>query len=390
MSGTLGVILLPTLACNVACDYCFEVKSPIRLSPADLGRLTDRLLDYMEAMGTEDAEIYWQGGEALLMGPDWFQAAGQSMAAAASPRGRRFHHFLQSNLIGYGPRWDPVLREMFDGAVGTSMDFPNDHRRLRDGSTDRYTRAWLDAVTSARRAGLKVSVIAVLHAGTLSAGAEASLGFFADEAGVDDLQVNLPFPGGPSRGGETLDQGGLSRFLRDLADTWMATYAQRGMRLSPFADLVDHYLGRPARLPCIWQPNCAGDFVAIDARGDVALCDCWVTSYPQHRFGNVFGQVGLADLLAGSAARRAFLDRPAGLMDGEDCASCPHLSLCHGGCPVRAFAATHTIQAKDPYCDAYKSVFSKCRDIARDVARTPVLSRRSSARVMTSTSDQPR
>jgi uncharacterized protein len=275
MSGrTFGFILLPTLDCNVACDYCFEQKSPVRLSPADLGRLTDRLLDYMETTGAEDAELYWQGGEALLMGPEWFQSAGQSMAAAASARGRCFHHFLQANLIGYGPHWDPVLRGMFDGAVGTSMDFPNDHRRLRDGSTERYTRAWLEAVASARRAGLKVSVIAVVHAGSLRTGARTFLEFFADEAGVDDLQVNLPFPGGPSRGGDTLDPGGLSQFLTDLADTWMANYVERGMRLSPFADLVDHYLGRPARLPCIWQPNCAGEFVAIDARGDVALCDC--------------------------------------------------------------------------------------------------------------------
>jgi sulfatase maturation enzyme AslB (radical SAM superfamily) len=54
-------------------------------------------------------------------------------------------------------------------------------------------------------------------------------------------------------------------------------------------------------------------------------------------------------------------------MDLEDCASCPHLSLCHGGCPVRTLAAKGTTLAKDPYCEAYKVVFTRCRELAVEV-----------------------
>jgi uncharacterized protein len=366
----LSLILLPTLDCNAECDYCFEEKSPIHLSPAALERLTAAILDHMDATGAGEAELYWQGGEALLLGPAWFAAAHESMGAAAAARGRTLRHYLQSNLIGYGPRWNSIIRTMFDGAVGTSMDVPNDHRRLRDGSTERYTQAWLDAVAAARSAGLTVSVIAVVHAGSLRIGAEEFLRFFCERAGIDDVQVNLPFPGGPGNGGETLDPDALSRFLVDLLDAWAERYVDRGLRLAPFADLIDHYLGRPARLPCIWQANCATDFAAVDARGDVALCDCWVTSYPEYRFGNLFTGASLSDLLRGSPARRALLARPARLMDIEDCGTCPHLSLCHGGCPVRAFASTGTIEAKDPYCRVYQAVFVKCRDLAARMART--------------------
>ncbi len=364
----LGVILLPTLDCNVACDYCFEEKAPIRLSLDGLGRITGAILDHMDTTATGEAEIYWQGGEALLLGPAWFQSAYESMEAAATARGRRFHHYLQSNLIGYGPRWNQVIRTMFDGAVGTSMDVPNDHRRLRNGSTARYTEAWLEAVARARDAGLKVSVIAVVHPGSLAAGAEAFLAFFTDRAGIDDLQINLPFPGGPGHGADTLDPSALAGFLVDLLDAWMAHHFARGLRLAPFVELVGHYMGRPSRLPCVWQPNCATGFITIDARGEVALCDCWVASYPKHRFGNVFGGSSLSELLRGSPARRRLLDRPARLMEIEDCGSCRHLSLCHGGCPVRAFAAKGTIEAKDPYCDVYKTVFARCRDLAAALA----------------------
>jgi radical SAM protein with 4Fe4S-binding SPASM domain len=105
-------------------------------------------------------------------------------------------------------------------------------------------------------------------------------------------------------------------------------------------------------------------FAAIDARGSVALCDCWVTSYPEHRFGNVFRTTCLSEMLGASPARQAFIDRPRHLVDHEDCGTCPHLSLCHGGCPVRTFAATGTILAKDPYCEVYKALFTRCRERA--------------------------
>ena len=369
MSGRpFSLIVVPTLDCNVACDYCFEDKRPVRLSLADVPRLTASILDHMERTSASEAEVYWQGGEVLLLGPAWFETAHEIMGAAADQRGRRFHHYLQSNLIGYGRHWDRVIRTMFEGSVGTSMDVPNDHRRLKNGSTDQYTDVWLESVRRARAADVHVSVIAVVHAGTLRAGAEEFLRFFAEQAHVDDVQVNLPFPGGPGHGGDTLASEPLSRFLVELLDRWMAQYYDRGMRLAPFVELVNHYLGKPARLPCIWQPNCADEFVTVDARGQVALCDCWVASYPEHAFGNLFTSPNLTALLDASTARRALLDRPVRLMDGGDCDTCPHLGLCHGGCPVRAFASKATILAKDPYCDVYKAVFTKCRDLAGMVA----------------------
>jgi radical SAM protein with 4Fe4S-binding SPASM domain len=251
------------------------------------------------------------------------------------------------------------------------MDFPNDHRRLRNGSAERYTQVWLDAVLRARAAGLHVSVIAVLHAGSLRAGAGAFLQFFTEVAGIADLQINLPFPGGPGEGGATLAPAPVSRFLVDLLDIWTSRYRERGLRLAPFVELIHHYVGRPARLPCIWQPNCADEFVTMDARGQVALCDCWVTSYPQYAFGNVFTASDLSELLGVSDARRALQERPVRLMDLEDCSACPHLSVCHGGCPVRTLAATGTPFAKDPYCEVYKAVFTKCRDLAAQMAGTP-------------------
>lgn len=363
-----SLILLPTLDCNAACDYCFEEKSSFRLAVHDLPRLTTSILDHMETIGAEQAEVYWQGGEALLMGPEWFMSAHGLMGAAAAARGRAFRHYLQTNLIGYGPHWNPVIKTVFGGSIGTSMDFPNSHRRLKGGGTEPYTQVWLQAVRQAREAGFDLGVIAVLHACSLRVEPRSFLSFFTEEAGITSLQVNLPFPGGPSREGHILETAALSRFLVELLELWAADALHRGFRLGPFLELMEICSGRHGRLPCIWQPNCANDFLTVDPRGEVALCDCWVTSYPQHSFGNLFKTPGLSRMLDASRARRAFLDRPARLMDTEDCDACPHLAMCHGGCPIRTYTAKGTFLAKDPYCEVYKVVFEKCRRLAGDLA----------------------
>jgi hypothetical protein len=46
--------------------------------------LTRRLLDHLEHEDIEECEIYWQGGEAMIMGPAWFADAGKLMDSAAA------------------------------------------------------------------------------------------------------------------------------------------------------------------------------------------------------------------------------------------------------------------------------------------------------------------
>lgn len=103
-----------------------------------------------------------------------------------------------------------------------------------------------------------------------------------------------------------LDTHGLSKFVVDLAHIWAERGFRGGVKLGPFDQLLNHFLGDGASLPCIWQQNCADEFVSIDARGNVAQCDCWVTSYPDYWFGNIFAESSFTDLLKKSPARRKF------------------------------------------------------------------------------------
>ncbi len=367
-----SVILLPTSDCNVACEYCFERKEPHRLSLALVPLLTKRLLDHLEHEGIEECEIYWQGGEAMIMGPAWFVEAGQIMDRAAEKRRRRFTHYLQTNLIGYSEAWNEVIREMFKGSLGTSMDYPNLHRKLFKGGADAYTRLWTRKLQEAQAADIEVGVIAVLHQGSLEAGPERFYRYFTEELSLENFQVNTPFPGGPAaevEGAFQLDMKELSIFLAGLFDIWIERGYDSGVSLGPFDALIDHFAGRPARLPCIWKENCSNQFISVDSKGTVAQCDCWVTSYPESFFGNIFREPDLTRMLRTSPARREFVERPKHLVEVEDCLSCRYLSICHGGCPVRTYSALGTMMAKDPYCEVYKAVFGRAELHGRTILR---------------------
>jgi radical SAM protein with 4Fe4S-binding SPASM domain len=371
MGRHFSIILLPTNQCNVNCDYCFENKTRDRLTLEQLAVLMDRVLDHMVRCDIGALTLYWQGGEVMTMPPSWFEQAHELIGNAARARGRRVRHSLQSNLIGYGRQWNRVIAEMFGNSVGTSMDYPNLHRKRFGRGPEDYTRLWYRNVLLAREAGIDVSVIAVPNQGTLQVGAERFYSYFVDELDIPNFQVNTPFPGGEENDVKKslpLDLDELSRFFIDLTDVWIERGYHQGVRVGPIDELIRQFTSGDGCLPCIWQANCADEFVSIDARGYVAQCDCWVTSYPEYFFGNIFECDSFTDLLKNSGARKQFLARPSVTIQ-KDCLECDYLSVCHGGCPIRTYTFGGSLFEKDPYCRLYKALFRHVQQAAADLAR---------------------
>ncbi len=71
----------------------------------------------------------------------------------------------------------------------------------------------------------------------------------------------------------------------------------------PFDQLIHYFIHGEGCLPCVWVDNCANAFVSIDARGNVAQYNSWVTSYPEYAFGNIFACDNWSDVLRTSQAR---------------------------------------------------------------------------------------
>ncbi len=374
MGDHFSLILLPTLACNAECDYCFETRTDCRLSLDQISELVRKVMDHLDRNRITSFSIYWQGGEVMTLPPRWFEESFEIIQKIADENNKEVSHFLQSNMIAYGTQWNRVLAEMFRNSVGTSMDFPNLHRKLKSGGTSEYDRVWTRNIREARDAGIEVGVIAIPNEQTLDWGVERFYSHFVDDLGIRDFQINTPFPGGSLNAvkkGFPLDPHRLTRFFADLATIWFERGFEKGVTIGPLSKLVDYFLHGNKDFACIWRENCVNEFVCIDPGGHVAQCDCWVTSYPEWRFGNVFAADSLTDLLRKSPARRSLQSRPGVLVQREDCLECDYLGICHGGCPVRAFTVHADVFRKDPYCELYRNLFQTVREMA--VKRPPGL-----------------
>jgi len=375
MKRQFSVILLPTLHCNAACDYCFENKTRDYLTLDRLAELIRKLLDYMAENAIDTLTLHWQGGEIMTLPPHWFEQAYAIIRQAAENRGKVIRHGLQSNMIGYSAKWNRVIAEMFGNCVSTSMDYPNLHRRIAGHDPAHYSALWSRKVQAARANGIDIGVIAVANRQTLALGAERFYSHFVDELQITDFQINTPFPGGEANAAKTgieLSNEELSRFFIDLSTLWLERGYYNGVKIGPFNELIDYFNSGSGCLPCIWGENCSNEFISIDARGHVAQCDCWVASYPDYRYGNLFEYDRLSELLKSSPVRRRFNERPIALMQ-RDCIDCTYLALCHGGCPVRAYTALGELFEKDPYCGFYRALFNHLESVAATVARTAAL-----------------
>lgn len=356
----ISLILLSTLQCNAACEYCFEHRAPDRLTIDRLEVLIGKVLDYLQSQSIGSLTIYWQGGEAMLVSPDWYDHAYDLISEAAAKRGVAIRHCLQSNLLAYTKEWNPLIARMFGNSIGTSVDYPNLHRKLPGRSPAHYDKMWLRKLREAQASGIRIEVISLPNRATLEIGAESFYEHLVDELDLADLQINTPFPGGERNSTKqqlsTTSQEKLLRFHLDLAAVWLERGFGRGVRIAPFDALLDCFSHRYSVLPCFWGDNCVDRLIAVDARGHVAQCDCWVTSYPAYRFGNIFSSATLAELLRASEARRQFIERPIVLAQRK-CIDCDYLSLCHGGCPIRTHAQHGTLFETDPYCELYQELF---------------------------------
>ena len=365
-SRVFSVILLPTAECNVACTYCFEHKEPHRLSMAPRAAAHQAAARSHRARRHRGMRNLLAGRRGDDHGPSLVCGGRQDHGRSRRRRGRRFTHYLQTNLISYSPAWNDVLRSMFGGSLGTSMDFPNLHRKLFKGGADAYTAS---GPSGSAKPKPRASISASSPCSTKAASTPAPtlLPLLHRGTRTQKFPGQHAFPRRTRQRVEAefhLDKTALAEFLAELFDIWMERGHANGVSLGPFDSLIHHFTGAPARLPCIWKENCSNQFISVDSKGTVAQCDCWVTSYPESFFGNVFRDPDLTQMLRTSPARREFVERPKHLVEHEDCLECRFLSICHGGCPVRTYSALGTMLAKDPYCEVYKAVFGRAEPTA--------------------------
>jgi len=366
-----SVILSPTYRCNADCEYCFEHKASDVMKQQDLELILERVATYLQEQEVTNLRIYWQGGEVLTMDPEWFLRAHETVKRIGERAGITIDNSMQSNLIGFGPRWREVVSEMFGNQIGSSLDFPNLYRKLAGGVPETYSEIWFRRYREAREAEIRVGVIAVLHEASLNVGAEKFFEYYVETVGLQRFQINTPHRGGPLTPAKQrfpLSNDLLGEFYSDLFDIWIRKGRSQGITISPFEELIDYFRTGRNCLGCDWGENCANTFIGIGPTGNVGQCECFVSSFPDFVFGNIVTCPDMSVIMS-SPMRKQFLERPLRLMEREDCSECDYLALCHGGCPTHAYSTTGDLFTKDPNCKANKTLFGLARTAAVELDR---------------------
>ncbi len=342
-----------TQSCNHDCPHCYNVwKNPIdyprgALSTRKTLRMLDRVLD---ATGARLLTI--SGGEPLLR-PDIFEIVDHVAARGVG-----------MNFISNGSLLTRTTVDRLRGKNIRLFELPllSADRRIHDrmsgrpGAFDGVTRA----IAALKDAGEQVVVVFVATRWNLPGWEETAE--LAVILGVDGIMFNRFNPGG--RGAAHLDT--LQASPADLTRALEAAEAlsvRHGIPIS-CGIAMPHCLFDRSRYPHLGFGDCAAGtsraYYTVDPLGNLRPCN-----HSSTILGNVLRQdfwslVFTQPMRAFVAARPPF------------CAGCVHEETCLGGCKAAAEVCRGSVNALDPFLEAYltEAEEGKAR-IQADVRVTP-------------------
>lgn len=345
------VIIKPTKACNADCSYCSAPPDGAdKWSLDDYKRVLDALLPRLHPGVT----FIWHGGEPMLLGPGFYEEA-YAHTKALLPHAR---FSLQSNLLGYNPRWNKVFHSVFKGSISTSWD-PDGRNRTIQGNAAVYERVYQNRIRQVLQDGWTPKVISTFDEASAPLMHHVyDLALESERKGhTHDIRLNYRYPAGRASGeGETLSPATYGSTLIDIYDRWLDDAP--GFLITPLDQMFLRVTGTELHR-CPWSKSCTGHILGIEPNFDVYNCGEFADlGDPTYRFGNLLTD-GIAACLASSAAR-SLAKRP--VLVPDSCKSCIHFAECEGGCMRDSLLYGRDVGGKFQYCESWQEVFSRIKE----------------------------
>jgi uncharacterized protein len=329
---SLGLVVAPTMACNMACAYCFEANKKGRMSP----RVVEALVGFVEqrADRLKDVEITWYGGEPLLAF-DIIEDITQSMIDLA---GLYEFDYTCAGIITNGYLLDAAktdrLRDMKVGQVQVTIDGPrriHDQKRPLKNGQGSYDTIMQNVAYAAGEVPVVIRI-----------NIDKS---FTGEI-IDELAGEMESAGLQNR--VALYFGQLepaTQTCANISESCYETPAYSQIEIDYYARLLDrgffiHKLPHPLITFCFAQ--LANSFL-IDPQGEMYRCFNHAGD-PARSMGNIQNPVNYRH----PEFSRLFAFDP---FEHARCRDCTVLPLCMGSCPSRC--ADRDV-ADDEICDSLK------------------------------------
>ncbi len=346
MKNPFHIMLVPTLGCPARCSYCWssDPASP-RMSIGTVGDV----VDWLSHLQKERVTFTFHGGEPLLAGAGFYREALPMISDGLSHMKPEFA--MQSNLWLLTPEIAEILAK-YRVPLGTSIDGPEDLCNMQRG--EGYFQRTMQGYEIARQHGLRVSFICTFTSRSFRE-KEKIVRFFMENGFTLKLHPALPSLRNANPEPWVLDPGDYGELLVYLLDLSLENLGK--VEIMNISDLCKCVFTRHGTV-CTFV-DCMGSTFAVGPDGGIYPCYRFV-GMPEYVMGYVHDRPTLEELADSPIGRSMaqFKD----LVDRE-CAECPHIRYCRGGCPYNAMVPHDgEIKGVDPYCRAYARIFDEIGD----------------------------
>jgi len=316
------------------------------MTPETMVAALDFVASLVTETGQQSVKVTFHGGEPLMAGHAILR---QALKGLESRFGRGGYEVgLQSNL------WllDDEFCELFAEhgvEIGTSLDGPEETTDAQRG--DGYFARTMRGVALARKHGLKAGCIATFTPSSVCCWQDV-LDFFRAERLVLFIHAAVPLMGS-NDASYSLSSMQYANLLRNALGYYIE---HRNEMVVSSLDQMCQCVAFAEGKVCAFR-DCLGMFLAIGPGGDIYPCQRFC-GMPAYRLGNLTDNPSLNDLLSSRMARR-MSEREDRV--NEECGGCDHIDYCRGGCPYNALSGGGSARVKDPYCEAYRAIFTDIR-----------------------------
>jgi uncharacterized protein len=324
--------------------------------------MSEDLLDvftrqYIEGQAVPLVTFAWQGGEPLLMGPDFFWRAVELQEQYRRP-GMRIVNALQTNGTLLDDTWCHFFRE-HNFLVGLSLDGPRDlHDAYRVDKRGRTTfNMVMEGLQLLKKHEVEFNILTCVHAANGDHPLKVYR-FLRDEVGASFIQF-IPIVQRDDETGFQEHKGTSARsvapqqygdFLVKVFDEWV-THDVGQVFVQIFDVALAGFLGQSGGL-CVFQQTC-GRALVLEHNGDLYSCDHFVE--PRYMLGNIRARhlFELVNSRQQSRFGRAKWDKLP-----NRCRRCDVRFLCNGGCPKNRIFPTKDGRPVNYLCDGYRAFFT--------------------------------
>jgi uncharacterized protein len=352
----MAVVIFKALEkCNSNCIYCgvVEKKQKNVMGYDLLETVFRRMNEYLCRFPEEEIAFTWHGGEACLLGVDYFRKALELQNLHCRETSHRITHLIQSNMTVITQELIDVFKEMGIDRIGSSFDpLPGMRGFGPERDSRKYNELFFRGIELVEKNGLSWGVIYVVHKRSLQ-----------DPIGIFRYLSNLNPASTPQFNKIYLyngDEYGLDITPEEYADflgALLPVYWERRSRIQdmkPISTVIECIEGR-GNLVCDFSGKCTNRWLYIGPTGRLSHCgrsgDFDFIDYGDIR------ETSIRDALY-HEKRTPLAERQGTLPRGE-CEGCRFWGLCHGGCPMDAYGRLGDFYKPSPECAWIKRFVEK-------------------------------